>query len=188
MRLAKFLFLLFCTLAISGCRHNENIIAAQVHESVMTDGMIICADFDEKVCVKAENLLLRHIKWDDITRSVKLIPRNERWHGKLGLYYPGVGNHWEYHKGLTRGIIQEAQLHFASEKDVFSFLNKFIDNKNVLYRDDGLMVLWRKVIRPDEAPGGYIDLSIFQILIDGKKPKKLHGSQNDKISVTLSVH
>jgi hypothetical protein len=99
------------------------------------------------------------------------------------LYFPGSGNHWEYHKGITRGIVQEAQLHFDSEKDLALFLDEYADDKYDLYRDDGLMISWRKVVRPDMGSGGYIDLFILQLLVKGKKPEKLHGSQNYKISV-----
>lgn len=187
MRVVKLLFFLYLPIIVSGCSYNKNITGAQVHESVMTEGMTICAYFDEKVCVTAENTLLRHIMWDGITRTVKLIPRKERLYGKLGLYFPGSGNHWEYHKGITRAIVQEAQLHFSGTKDVESLLDSTIDKDNVLYRDDGLAVLWRKVNRPDMRPGGYIDLFIFQILVNGKKPEKLNGSQNNKISVEYNA-
>lgn len=186
MSVVKFLFFLYIGIIVIGCRHTDGNIA-QIHESVMTEGMTICAYFDEKVCLTAENSLLRHIMWDGITRSVKLIPRKERWYGKLGLYFPGSGNHWEYHKGITRAIVQEAQLHFDSQKDLSIFLDKYVNDKYDLYRDDGLMVSWRKVVKPDMGPGGHIDLNIIQILVNGKKPIKLRGSQNDKISVETTA-
>jgi hypothetical protein len=187
MTVAKLLLILSISVVVSGCIHYD-ADTDKIRESVMTKGMIICADFDEKVCVMAENSLVRRIMWDGIERSVTLIPRKERWYGKLGLYFPGSGNHWEYHKGITRGIVQEAQLHFDNEKDLALFLDKYADDKYDLYRDDGLMISWRKVVRPDMGSGGYIDLFILQLLVNGKKPERLNGSQNDKISVTLSVH
>ena len=186
MRVVKLLFILYIAALVNGCRHNGGNIN-QIHESVMNEGMTICAHFEEKVCIEAENRLVRNIMWDGITRSVTLIPRKERWYGKLGLYFPGSGNHWGYHKGITRGIIQEAQLHFTSEEELFLFLDKYVDRKYDLYRDDGLMISWRKVVRPDMGPGGYIDLFILQLLVNGKKPERLYGSQNNKISVQLSA-
>ena len=92
MRVVKLLFILYIAALVNGCRHNGGNIN-QIHESVMNEGMTICAHFEEKVCIEAENRLVRNIMWDGITRSVTLIPRKERWYGKLGLYFPGSGNH-----------------------------------------------------------------------------------------------
>ena len=185
MRLFNFLLNLCFIITVSGCVHQSGNVGS-VRESVMTEGMTICADFDEKVCIFAENSIRRQIMWDGITRSVNLIPRKERWYGKLGLYSPGDGNNWKYHKGITRGIVQEAQIHFNSEKELFLFLDKYVDHKHDLYGDDGLLISWRKVVRPDMGPGGYIDLFILQLLVNGHKPERLNGSQNNKISVEFS--
>ena len=47
-----------------------------------------------------------------------------------------------------------------------------------VYRDDGLMVGWDK-----NLPRKQLGVEVWQILIDGKKPKRLPGSQDDKIVV-----
>ena len=47
-----------------------------------------------------------------------------------------------------------------------------------VYRDDGLMVGWDK-----NLPRKQLSVEVWQILIDGKKPKRLPGSQDDKIVV-----
>ena len=47
-----------------------------------------------------------------------------------------------------------------------------------VYRDDGLMVGWYK-----DLPRKKLDVHVWQILIDGKKPTRLPGSQDDKIVV-----
>ena len=154
-------------------------------ETVMSNGTKICASTQLKtICIEAETELVRKITWDGATRSVKMIPRNKRWYGKLGLYFPGPGNHWKNHNGVTRGIINEAQLHFPNKEKMLEFLNKFYDKDQAVYRDDGLYISWFSSIKPNKKAGGYLKLSIYQILVNGKKPKSLPGSQNEKITVS----
>ena len=47
-----------------------------------------------------------------------------------------------------------------------------------VYRNDGLMVGWYK-----DLPRKMLDVHVWQILINGKKPTRLPGSQDDKIVV-----
>ena len=47
-----------------------------------------------------------------------------------------------------------------------------------VYRDDGLMVGWYK-----DLPRKMLRVHVWQILINGKKPTRLPGSQDDKIVV-----
>jgi hypothetical protein len=54
MIVAKMLLILSISVVVSGCIHNGGD-TVKIRESVMTKGMIICADFEEKVCVMAEN-------------------------------------------------------------------------------------------------------------------------------------
>ena len=54
---------------------------------------------------------------------------------------------------------------------------------NPVYRNDGLMVGWYK-----DLPRKMLDVHVWQILINGKKPTRLPGSQDDKIVVeTITV-
>ncbi len=42
---------------------------------------------------------------------------------------------------------------------------------------------FEKVVFPDMAPGGVLQLYVYQYLINGQKPKSLPGSQDEMISV-----
>src|SRR5207247_1891078 len=52
--------------------------------------------------LRADDWLKRSYTWEGATRSVEMWPRNERWYGSLGVYFPGDGRHWEEHHGITR--------------------------------------------------------------------------------------
>jgi hypothetical protein len=47
-----------------------------------------------------------------------------------------------------------------------------------VYRDDGLVVGWQKVPARRQ-----LNVEVWQIYIDGRKPARLDGSQNDKVKV-----
>ena len=148
----------------------------------MSPGFKVCAtNSSGKICILAETKVIRHITFDGVTRSVKMIPRKQRWYGKLGLYFPGSGNHWKNHNGITRGIINEAQLHFSNKEELLNFLNHYYNESEAVYNDDGLYISWSKSTRPDKKVGGYLRLSIYQIMINGRKPDSLPGSKNDNI-------
>ncbi len=72
------------------------------------------------------------------------------------------------------------------DKELFyQSVNSPFEQANIVYRDDGLGVKWYKSLMPDLVPGGVLDLMIFQLLIDGKKPEHLIGSKNDKITLEI---
>src|SRR4030095_13075449 len=92
---------LFSLLAcLAGCSGGEVEQSSQV-EIVMTPGMEIRAQTPNgKIGIRAGPGFKRTYFWDsDCEGSVTLWPRVERWHGSLGLYYPGPGNTWWFSCG-----------------------------------------------------------------------------------------
>jgi len=74
---------------------------------------------------------------------------------------------------------EEGQQHFNSGNEAINWINKK-SHWGYIYRDDGLVVGWAKL----PGAGGTLTVSIWQIFINGEKPKTLPGSQNDKIIVS----
>jgi Ankyrin repeats (3 copies)/Ankyrin repeat len=149
------------------------------NETVMSPGMRIRVTTPVgAIEVTAVDELTRSYTWDGATRSVEMWPRAERWNGSLGLYYPGPGEHWNEHKGITRGVTEEGQQHFKSAEEAVAWIRKRSWMPYV-YRDDGMMVGWSKTL-----PRRQLNVEVWQILVDGKKPGRLPGSENDKIVVT----
>ncbi|MBA3480990.1 MAG: hypothetical protein H0T51_04150 [Pirellulales bacterium] len=117
--------------------------------------------------------LRRDYSWDGATRSVEMWPREKRWYGSLGLYYPGPGNHWRNHKGISRGVVQEGQQHFVTIAKATTWL-KEQKWQPLVWNNSGLVVGWSKT--PERQQ---LNVDVWQLYIDGKKPTKLPGA-NDK--------
>ena len=155
-------------------------------EIVMSDGMkIIATNGVGTITIHATKGFERCFTWEGDTRCLEMKPREERWYGSYGIYFPGSGNHWKEHNRVTRGMAEEGQQHFDSMEAAIKWIHDG-SNKlfNLVYTDEGLVVGWLKAIKPTSGPGSAIDVCIWQIYVNGKKPKQLPGSQNDMISVT----
>jgi hypothetical protein len=151
------------------------------NEIVMSEGMSISATNSYGTMkITAGKGTLRHYTWKGATRTATLLPRKERWYGSLGIYYPGEGNHWKKHDGITRAVLEEGQQHFKSISEAIEWI-KQDSHWGYIYRDDGLVVGWNKM----EGAGGTLSVSVWQIYIDGDKPTSLPGSQNENIAVEL---
>ncbi len=151
-------------------------------EIVMTEGMVITATNSYGVMeITAGKENVRNYTWNGGTRSAELIPRKTRWNGSLGIYFPGEGNHWKEHDGITRAVLEEGQQHFETIEEAVEWIRKE-NHWGYVYRDDGLVVGWDKMT----GAGGTLGASVWQVYINGKKPTSLPGSQNDKIVVSKS--
>lgn len=149
-------------------------------EVVMTRGMVIKATTPAGfIEIIAKRGFKREYKWDECEKSVTLWPRHERFHGSLGIYYPGPGITWWIPcDGLQRALVDEGQQHFASEHEALAFLDdRALD---FVYRNDGLAVGWGML------PGrSAIVVEVWQVLINDQKPDSLQGAEDDKIRVSL---
>ncbi len=150
-------------------------------EVVMSSGMRITATTTVgRIAITAVDALTRAYTWDGATRAVEMEPRaatTGRWHGSLGLLNPGAGEHWRDHHGITRSVTEEGQQHFKTVEEAMNWI-KQRGWMPFVYRDDGLMVGWSKNLDRMQ-----LSVEVWQILIDGKKPTRLTGSQSDKIVV-----
>src|SRR5258708_18911842 len=97
----------------------------------------------------------RDYTWDGETRSVDLWPRDQRWLGSFGAYYPGPGSHWKSNHGITRGVLQEGQMHFDTVEDA----QKWLASKPYsVYTHGGLVVDFRK----NSGAGGTLSVDVWQ--------------------------
>lgn len=152
------------------------------NEMVMTEGMVILATTNmETIKIEAGKGFKRTFTWAGGSRSVTLWPRKERWNGSLGLYFPGVGNHWEKHDGITRAIIEEGHLYFSSLEKLLSYIDQYKDKRNLVYSDKGLFVYWEKT----PGAGGTLSVKIWQLFVNGNRPSKIPGSNNNLICMSI---
>ena len=154
-------------------------------EVVMSPGMRIIATTPAgTITITAGKGLKRSFSWDGATRSVEMWPREKRWYGSLGLYFPGSGHHWREHNGITRAVVNEGQQHFESVEEALKWINmrkgqRYIGGRPAMqfvYRNDGLMIGFGKTLERNQ-----LNVDVWQIFIDGNKPTKLEGSDDDKI-------
>jgi ankyrin repeat protein len=149
-------------------------------EVVMSPSMRITATTPTgTITITAEDDLIRCYTWDGATRCAELGPRGERWYGSLGIAYPGPGDHWVAHHGITRGVLEEGQQHFQTSRAALHWIRS--QWLPYVYRNDGLVVGWKKWL-----PRQQLNVEVWQIYIKGRKPQQLPGSHNERIAVSFT--
>lgn len=126
---------------------------------------------------------LRTYTWDDgqCQRSAELWPRSSRWNGSYGLYFPGPGNHWQDCHGIRRATLEEGQMHFATTANALLWLQdeqtrctpSALMSCDHIHTADGLVLQFGKI--PSRKQ---LNVRLFQILINGEKPKDLPGAKS----------
>ena len=139
-----------------------------------------------KITIASGKGCKRYYTWDGTTRWVIMIPREKRWNGSLGLYFPGPGDHWKPHKGITRGVLEEGQRHFDSVEKAVEWLEELKEaqaldagqHMSYVHSRDGLVVGWGRALHRNQ-----LNVKVWQILIKGEKPNDLPKSIDDAITV-----
>lgn len=146
-------------------------------ELVMEEGDRITATTGTgTIRIDAGKGLLRTYTWEGASRSATLEARTERWYGSLGAYYPGPGEHWENHGGITRGVLQEGQQHFPDKAAALAWLKEQAGYYPTVYTNTGLVVSFGKVMERRQ-----LNAEVWQIHIKGKPPVSLEGAKDDAI-------
>jgi hypothetical protein len=165
-----------------GC---EITARTQVGEITIQAGKVIPPGKDRKVktsqgvvTIRATERYERTYSWGGCRRTTDLGPRNQRWNGSLGIYSPGTGFHWRECEGVARAAVEEGQQHFATVDEAMDWLKARAESMPYAYRNDGLAVGWRTVI-PDRKQ---LEVHVWQIFIDGKKPRSLPGAADNSIT------
>jgi len=183
VRLHLLAFAGLCCIAslVIGCDADSEIDDTKL-ELVMPPGMIITAENENGgIQIEATERLARLFTWDENLAGeyVNLIPRTDRRNGTLGAYSQNAK--WRKRKGISRGVFSEGQQLFSSEKEALQWLN-FGWNKSgakVVYSSSGLVIGYSKTMHREQ-----INVDVWQIYINGKKPTSLRGASDDKIKVT----
>lgn len=115
----------------------------------------------------------RKYKWDDSAQTVEMIPRKERFLGALGIYNPASR---ASEGGPVRIVTQESKLRFQKIDDVYRFLYQSSEIMDWVYTRDGLVVGFGKA--PDR---NQINVDLWQVLVDGRKPSDLRGARDASI-------
>jgi len=134
--------------------------------------MIIKATNDSgTITIEAGKGLERTYRWDDVSAEVKMLRRDKRWFGSLGIYSPGGG-------GKIHTVLEEGQQHFYSEDEALEWLTWQNDRMHYVYSTDGLVVGWYKT-------NNTLSVQVWQFYISGKRPMKLLGATEDLVAVSF---
>ncbi len=114
---------------------------------------------------------MRSYTWEGETRSLIMFPRKARWYGSMGVYDAAVGDIWQEHNGIRRGVVDEGQQHFDNEESALEWLKHRYE---CVYRDDGLVVCYSKTLGRRQ-----LNVDVWQIYLGGTVPSKYQESVYD---------
>jgi hypothetical protein len=135
------------------------------------------------LAVKAGNGVNRCYTWDAETRCIEMWPREHRWEGSRGLYFPGPGEHWADNHGVTRGVLEESLLFFHDVAEFMVWL-KSREGFPFVYRNDGLVAGWRKNLDRKQ-----LNVEVYQVLLGDQmtKPTSLPGADDAAITTSAAT-
>jgi hypothetical protein len=131
---------------------------------------------------------LRTFRWDGVTRSLEILSpetssENEssfytRRFGRDGIRHPWYD--WAEHRSIVRGEEWEGVKSFRTQADAEAWLAKE-QNKTMpfVWTHDGLVVGWST-----HVDWRALTVECYQVLVDGRKPTQLAGSDDRDIVVT----
>ena len=129
------------------------------------------------ITITAGKGLLRSYTWEGATRFIEMYVSSTRKSGSPGLFFPGAHNPpWKMHNGINGGDLKEGEMRFPTVAAAMKWINARSKSLPMVYRNDGLLVGFGKTL-----PRKELNVEMWQIYINGKKPKTLAGSQDAKI-------
>ncbi len=146
-------------------------------EVVMTPGMRITGtNPNGTVTITAGEATRRTYSGTGWQKSRKLIARRGRWYGSLGLYDPAAS-----FSPYGRLLVEEGQRHFHSVAEAMRWLHEYQYNA---YTNNGLVFDYRLSAPPPPDTGEPArDVYLWQIYINGRRPKHLPGANDNAIRV-----
>lgn len=115
----------------------------------------------------------RRYEWDGQSRVVNLIVRPEPFQGREGMYDPA--DVW-FICLRTRLVIEEYTINFINQKDLYDYLYQGSAIMDWVYTSDGLVVGYGLCKSREQ-----VNIDVFQILLNGKKPTNIRGANPDQI-------
>jgi hypothetical protein len=162
-------FFLTISILLSCSKQNKEI----VNEIVMSPGMTIEAKNENgDIVIKADNVLQRIYGWDGNMVKIKMLPRDKRWDGSLGIYSPSSDK--EVHM-----VVEEGQQHFNSSKEAIEWLSWQNNRMKYVYTSNGLVIGWYKTKNATSV-------QVWQFYICGHKPTNLPGAKDNLIKISFA--
>ena len=176
----------FCLLAVFlSCNHLHAKETLVVPGAVLEPGQSIEAT-NKFGTVKISYIapLKRKFEWDGQSRVLKMIRGQEDNPEPTGIAHPeahGMYNPadvWFFSFYDTRLVVGEYTYNFHNIKDIYSFLYEGSAVSDWVYTSDGLVVGYG--YPPSKEA---VNIDVYQLLLNGKKPTNLRGARNNQIKL-----
>ncbi len=147
-------------------------------ELAMQPGMIIEAqNKNGEFSIKWLGPLKREYGWNGEKAIRTLIPRKERFTGRLGAYDPASASFITV-MFRTRLVADDSILNFSTMEEIEARLYEGSAVLDWVYTDDGL------VLGFFESPDRHqVSIDVYQFLLNGKKPNGIKGSRPELIKI-----
>ena len=116
----------------------------------------------------------RKFEWDGRSRIIKMIPREEPFQGRQGLYEPAAS--WGLNPFEIRLVVEESIVEFENEGQIYAFLKQSSVYMDWVYTTNGLVVGFSRTPARKQ-----INIDVWQILLRGKKANGLKGAKDQAI-------
>jgi hypothetical protein len=164
--------LLIC-IALSQTKGNNEIVNGAVLRSGQS---LIATNKNGSVKISYLSPIKRKYEWDGKTRIVKMIQMQPITPGVTGLYEPA--DFWGVNPFLIRLVTVEATHEFETLDQIYAFLRQSSLIMDWVYTSDGLVVGYGKCPARQQ-----INIYVWQLLINGKKPSCLKGANPKAIQL-----
>ncbi|MBX3458591.1 MAG: hypothetical protein KF696_01350 [Planctomycetes bacterium] len=111
--------------------------------------------------IRATSPLERVFEWKGSERKIELLRRTKPWNEHLTLYFPGTGDHWKMHDGVTRAVVEEGRVSFGSKSDALAWLARF-SYLDVVGNEDGLFAGWAIITERNQ-----LDFVLWRVTVSG---------------------
>lgn len=153
-------------------------------ELVMREGVTIEARTENtSIMVTSGKRFDRTYEWDRCKLKSDMVARKQRWFGSMGIYdaAPSFGLSTGGCSGISRTVVEEGQIHFDDLQFALKWIERRPKSHKTVWTNDGLIVSWNIV------PGRrQLNVDVWLMCINGKRPKQLVGSNDSAITVSPS--
>lgn len=167
-------------LILVGCeKHERRVEPYQYTELAMSENMVIDAKNKYGVVrIEWKGPLERCFAWEEKHECRTLIPRKERYNGRLGAYDPAETFFWELF--TTRIVSEDSKINFENMQDMKLWLIQGSSVFDWVYTDDGLVIGFSKSTERNQ-----INIYVYQLLVNNKKPTEIDGSRPENIKISI---
>ena len=123
--------------------------------------------------------LKREYRWNGKKATRTLIPRKERFTGRLGAYDPASASFITV-LFRTRIVADDSLLNFSTMEEIEARLYEGSAVFDWVYTDDGLVLGFAE--SPDRSQ---VSIDVYQFLLNGEKPNGIKGSRPELIKVSF---